>query len=95
MERKIRKPRREKVPCLSEGMTANANMEILNMSIFEVGLSHRTANALAGAGIKYIRDIVDQTEAQLLCVPKFGIACLEEVRRYIEGNGLVIGGEYE
>ena len=68
---------------------------VLAESIYEVGFSQRVVNALTYAGLKSIKDIVKLTEGQLLRIPNFGFDSLNEVKRYVESKGLVIGKEYE
>lgn len=67
---------------------------VLAESIYEVGFSQRVVNALTYAGLKSIKDIVKLTEGQLLRTPNFGFDSLNEVKRYVESKGLVIGKEY-
>ncbi len=69
--------------------------KILAKSIYEVGFSQRVTNTLTYAGLKCIKDIVSLTEGQLLRVPNFGFDSLNEVKKYVESKGLVIGKEYE
>lgn len=68
---------------------------VLAESIYEVGFSQRVVNALTYAGLKSIKDIVKLTEGQLLRIPNFGFESLNEVKRYVESKGLVIGKEHE
>ena len=77
------------------GKTKSDIDKILATSIYEVGFSQRVVNALTYARLRCIKDIVRQTEGQLLRVSNFGFDSLNEVRKYLESNGLVIGKDYE
>ena len=69
--------------------------KILATNIYEVGFSRRVVNALTYVGLTSIKEVVKMTEGQLLRVPNFGLGSLNEVRKYAESKGLVIGKDYE
>ncbi|KGF52388.1 DNA-directed RNA polymerase subunit alpha C-terminal domain-containing protein [Prevotella amnii] len=68
--------------------------QILSTSIYDVGFSRRTINALGNADLRYIKEVVNLTDGQLLRVPNFGRTCLEEVKNYAKEKGLIVGGKY-
>lgn len=63
--------------------------ERLAMSIAELGLSVRTQNFLEARKIFTVNDLVHKTRGDLLSIPGFGDACLEEVYKGLEGIGFM------
>ncbi|MCY3985956.1 MAG: DNA-directed RNA polymerase subunit alpha [Candidatus Dadabacteria bacterium] len=63
----------------------------LFVPIEDVELSVRSINCLKKAEIKYIGEVVQKTEQQLLDLENFGKTSLEEVRARLEEMGLSLG----
>jgi DNA-directed RNA polymerase subunit alpha len=61
------------------------------MLVSELKLSVRANNCLESEGIRYVRDLVQRTEDQLLEVRNFGETTLTEVREKLSGFGLHLG----
>jgi DNA-directed RNA polymerase subunit alpha len=62
-----------------------------NKKIDEMELSVRSYNCLIGEGIKYIGDLVQKTEFDMLKLPNFGKKSLNELRENIKLLGLNFG----
>jgi DNA-directed RNA polymerase subunit alpha len=65
--------------------------EKLNQSLAELNLSVRATNCLESEGINTVRDLVRQTEDQLLQVRNFGETTLLEVKERLGQIGLRLG----
>jgi len=69
--------------------------EPLNENLFrtvnELELSVRSANCLANANIKYIGDLVQKTEAEMLKTKNFGRKSLKEIKEILAEMGLSLG----
>src|SRR5438046_2476314 len=63
----------------------------LNMSVQELDLSVRANNCLESAKIQTVRDLVKQTDSDLLKVRSFGKTSLREVKRKLADLGLSLG----
>ncbi len=63
----------------------------LNMSISELRLSVRANNCLEFAAIGTVRDLVQNTEDQLMEIRNFGDTTLVEVRQVLNGLGMHLG----
>ena len=63
----------------------------LGMSLAELDLSVRATNCLESENITTVRDLVGQTESQLLEVRNFGETTLDEVREKLADIGLRLG----
>jgi len=61
----------------------------------DLELSVRSANCLSGAGIKYIGDLVQKTEAEMLKMPNFGKKSLDELRAILSDMNLHFGHSEE
>lgn len=59
----------------------------------DVELSVRSANCLTNAGIKYIGDLVQKTEGEMLKMPNFGRKSLDELREILTKMGLCFGAD--
>jgi DNA-directed RNA polymerase subunit alpha len=78
-----------------EPIAAPVNTEHLDRSVDELELSVRTANCLQNESIRFIGELVQRTEADLLRTKNFGRKCLVEVREILGGLGLQLGMELE
>jgi DNA-directed RNA polymerase subunit alpha len=65
--------------------------EKLNQSLAELNLSVRATNCLESEGINTVRDLVLQTDDQLLQVRNFGETTLSEVKERLGAIGLRLG----
>ena len=67
----------------------------LNESLFrridEIELSVRSANCLENADIKYIGELVQKTEAEMLRTKNFGRKSLNEIKEILAEMGLTLG----
>jgi DNA-directed RNA polymerase subunit alpha len=66
-------------------------METLMRSVDELELSVRSANCLENANIKYIGDLVQKTEAEMLKTKNFGRKSLKEIKDILTDMGLNLG----
>ena len=57
----------------------------------ELDLSVRSANCLQNADIKYIGELVQRTEAEMLKTKNFGKKSLEEIKEVLAEMGLTLG----
>ena len=72
--------------------SAEAQLESkLNTLVSDLKLSVRANNCLESEGIRYVRDLVQRTEDQLLEVRNFGETTLTEVREKLSILGLHLG----
>ncbi|MFH1077195.1 MAG: DNA-directed RNA polymerase subunit alpha [Pseudomonadota bacterium] len=71
----------------------------LNRNLFrgveELELSVRSANCLKNADIKYISDLVQKTENEMLKTKNFGRKSLNEIRELLNSMGLQLGMKLE
>jgi len=65
--------------------------ENLFKTVDELELSVRSANCLQNANIKYIYELVEKTEADLLKTKNFGRKSLNEVKEVLAEMGLTLG----
>jgi len=65
--------------------------QLLDMPVDEMELSVRSSNCLKAAGIKYIRDLVTRTEADMLKYRNFGRKSLSELNDVLNSMGLTFG----
>lgn len=63
--------------------------------IEEIELSVRSANCLENADIKYIGELVQKTEAEMLRTKNFGRKSLNEIKEILTGMGLGLGLKIE
>lgn len=66
-------------------------MENLWKSVEELELSMRASNCLASANIRYIGDLVQKTDSELLKTKNFGRKSLKEIKEMLESMGLRLG----
>jgi DNA-directed RNA polymerase subunit alpha len=69
--------------------------ENLFRSVAELELSVRSANCLQNAGIKYIGELVQKTEAEMLKTKNFGRKSLNEIKEILREMGLDFGMKLE
>ena len=66
-------------------------VEHLNRSVDELELSVRSANCLKNSNIRYIHELVQKTEAEMLKTKNFGRKSLNEIKEILAGMGLALG----
>lgn len=66
-------------------------LEHLNRSVDELELSVRSANCLKNSSIRYIYELVQKTEAEMLKTKNFGRKSLNEIKEILVGMGLALG----
>jgi DNA-directed RNA polymerase subunit alpha len=69
--------------------------ENLYRSVDELELSVRSANCLQNANIKFIGELVQKTEAEMLKTKNFGRKSLNEIKEILAGMGLSLGMKLE
>ncbi len=65
--------------------------EFLNKRVDELELSVRSANCLQNANIKYIGELVQKSESEMLKTKNFGRKSLNEIREILTEMGLNLG----
>jgi len=65
--------------------------ENLDKSVDELELSVRSANCLQNANIRYIGELVQKTEAEMLKTKNFGRKSLNEIKEILHTMGLSLG----
>jgi DNA-directed RNA polymerase subunit alpha len=75
-------------PSIEEPEPLNPN---LFRSVDELELSVRSANCLQNANIKYIGELVQKTEAEMLKTKNFGRKSLNEIKEVLASMGLSLG----
>ena len=65
--------------------------ENLDKSVDELELSVRSANCLQNANIRYIGELVQKTEAEMLKTKNFGRKSLKEIKEILAEMGLRLG----
>jgi len=63
----------------------------LDRSVDELELTVRSANCLESANIKYIGELVQKTEAEILKTKNFGKKSLKEIKDILDSMGLSLG----
>jgi DNA-directed RNA polymerase subunit alpha len=69
--------------------------ENLDKSVDELELSVRSANCLQNANIRYIGELVQKTEAEMLKTKNFGRKSLKEIKEILAEMGLSLGMKLE
>ena len=69
--------------------------ENLYRSVEELELSVRSANCLKNANIRYIGELVQKTEAEMLKTKNFGRKSLNEIKEVLSEMGLTLGMKLE
>ncbi len=75
----------------AEDKDRSALFENLNRSVDELELSVRSANCLKNSSIRYIHELVQKTEAEMLKTKNFGRKSLNEIKEILAGMGLSLG----
>lgn len=79
-------------PTKEETLDLNAPVnENLYRRVDELELSVRSANCLQNAGIKYIGELCQYTEAEMLKTKNFGRKSLNEIKEIVTSMGLTLG----
>jgi len=81
-----------KLPAVEEAAKINEN---LYKGVEELELSVRSANCLKNADIRYIGDLVQKTEAEMLKTKNFGRKSLNEIKEILTEMGLSLGMKLE
>jgi DNA-directed RNA polymerase subunit alpha len=66
-------------------------VENLSRPVDELELSVRSANCLKNSNIRYIYELVEKTEAEMLKTKNFGRKSLNEIKEILAGMGLSLG----
>ncbi len=82
-------------PEVSEAEEEPEFNENLLRPVDELELSVRSFNCLQNAGIKYIGDLVQKTEAEMLKTKNFGRKSLKEIKELLADMGLSLGMKLE
>jgi len=69
--------------------------ENLFRSVAELELSVRSANCLQNAGIKYIGELVQKSEGEMLKTKNFGRKSLNEIKEILSSMGLHLGMKFD
>jgi DNA-directed RNA polymerase subunit alpha len=83
------------VPKMQEIEETSKLNENLFKSVDELELSVRSANCLKNADIRYIGDLVQKTEAEMLKTKNFGRKSLNEIKEILQEMGLSLGMKLE
>lgn len=86
--KKEAKPLKGVVAAALPGQQAKMNLGENDAAIEDLKLSTRTTNALYGAGLKKLSDVVSRSESELLSLSGFGETALKEVRKLLKKRGL-------
>jgi len=70
-------------------------VENLSRPVDELELSVRSANCLKNSNIRYIYELVQKTEAEMLKTKNFGRKSLNEIKEILAGMGLSLGMKLE
>jgi len=81
-------------PEVSESPSATVNENLLR-PIEELNLSVRSANCLQSADLRYVGELVQKTEADLLRTKNFGRKSLNEIKETLHNMGLELGMQIE
>ena len=78
-----------------EGMDDEELQEKLMKTVDELELSVRSANCLKNANIRYIGELVQKTEQEILQTKNFGRKSLNEIKEVLANMGLSLGMRIE
>jgi DNA-directed RNA polymerase subunit alpha len=81
----------EAEPIEEEMIEEPRHNENLNKRVDELELSVRSANCLQNANIKYIGELVQKSEAEMLKTKNFGRKSLNEIKDILQEMGLSLG----
>ena len=70
-------------------------VENLSRPVDELELSVRSANCLKNSNIRFIYELVEKTEAEMLKTKNFGRKSLNEIKEILAGMGLSLGMKLE
>jgi DNA-directed RNA polymerase subunit alpha len=70
-------------------------VENLSRPVDELELSVRSANCLKNSNIRFIYELVQKTEAEMLKTKNFGRKSLNEIKEILAGMGLSLGMKLE
>ncbi len=76
---------------VEEAEEAGPPDEKLFLPVDQLGLSVRSANCLNAADIKYVAELIQKTEAELLRTKNFGRKSLDEIKDRLHSLGLDLG----
>ncbi|MFM8410092.1 MAG: DNA-directed RNA polymerase subunit alpha, partial [Alphaproteobacteria bacterium] len=85
----------EEVAPTGEAMVVGSTNENLKRTVDELELSVRSANCLQNADIRYIGELVQRSEAEMLKTKNFGRKSLNEIKELLAGMGLSLGMKLE
>jgi DNA-directed RNA polymerase subunit alpha len=85
----------EAEPIEEETIEEPRHNENLNKRVDELELSVRSANCLQNANIKYIGELVQKSEAEMLKTKNFGRKSLNEIKDILQEMGLSLGMKLE
>jgi len=85
----------ETIPKPPEGQEPSKMNENLFRSVEELELSVRSANCLKNADIRYIGDLVQKTEGEMLKTKNFGRKSLNEIKEILQEMELGLGMKLE
>jgi DNA-directed RNA polymerase subunit alpha len=88
----------EEAASLPRVETSTADLKFdpgLFQTVEELGLSQRTVNGLALGGIRYVGELVQKVEHELLKTKNFGRVSLNEVKQVLGTKGLELGMRLE
>ena len=74
---------------------ARVLLDNLNRAVEELELSVRSANCLQNADIRYIGELVQRTESEMLKTKNFGRKSLKEIREILGAMGLGLGMRFD
>ena len=81
-------------PVVAEEVAPKIDPKLLK-PVEELELTVRSANCLKAEGIRYIGDLVQRTEVELLKTPNLGKKSLSEIKDVLAQEGLVLGMRLE
>jgi DNA-directed RNA polymerase subunit alpha len=85
----------EPAPAVGEERRELSHSEALYRPVDDLELSVRSANCLQNADIKYIGELVQRTEQEMLKTKNFGRKSLNEIKEFLQEMGLSLGMRLE
>jgi DNA-directed RNA polymerase subunit alpha len=85
----------EPAPTVGEERRELSHSEALYRPVDDLELSVRSANCLQNADIKYIGELVQRTEQEMLKTKNFGRKSLNEIKEFLQEMGLSLGMRLE
>jgi Bacterial RNA polymerase, alpha chain C terminal domain len=80
---------------LSPAVREEAIRRIFSKTVDDLSLSVRSYNCLVNANIKYVGDLVQKREGEILRIPNTGLKSLNEIRKALASEGLRLGMEVQ